>query len=540
MELAAFNGDLTSLELLHKSRLRVGSERAIVYAAYRGHMHVLDWLHQNRRDGCGEDAMALAATAGHLNVVRWLHEIYGLWRTHAALATAAYKGHLAMVTYLLGVPTDSSGPQGDARALDAWEATSVLRSPDLVAIIIAYQEGLPGDIAVVQRLADAVQITRCFSQRPPTAYLAHVPARFASLPYLQRYPHSTTKLPHHALFVSSDVYDRALAHHLSVVEGDVALVQRWLRWDASLCTSATLELAAAASQGPILRLLFEQFPALATPKMMDLVAMSGDLPLLLWLHEAGVACTTAAMDGAAMNGHYDIVIFLHSARTEGCTIAAATAAAVNGHASIVRFLLEQRTEGVDPTLQFSRPHGKHKTCSVNGTTPLEAVNLVAATTELSDTGFTAIVDKGSLVTLQYVYSRGYLKRMTNQVLELAVAKQDHEMLRYILDCVDQENPLRPSDEEWLPPVVCACDLHSQVSTFNGDLVSLELLHKSRLRVGSERAIVYAAYRGHMHTQWLSLPPPATGTLCAGSMRSTVYGEPTPPWPQRRTKATSRW
>ncbi|EQC33406.1 hypothetical protein SDRG_08921 [Saprolegnia diclina VS20] len=348
------------------------------------------------------------------------------------------------------------------------------------------------------------------------------PTRFASLPYLQRYPHPTTKLPHHALFVSPRVYDRALALHLSIVEGDVALVQRWLRWDPSLCTAATLELAAAASQGPILRLLLDQFPALATAKMMDLVAMAGDLALLIWLHEAGAVCTSAAMDGAAMNGHGDIVAFLHSARTEGCTIAAATAAAVHGHASIVRFLLERRTEGVQPSLRFEVPHGEHTTHSVSGNTYLEVVDLVAASVKLTDAAFKVIVEKAGLAALQHVHTCGYLKKMTKPLLELAVTKQDHEMLRYVLDCIDQENPRAPSDVEWLPPDapyehVSMRSLRDGPSPFdrwehckvmelaalNGDMTSLKLLHKSRLRVGSSRAIVYAAYRGHMDVlEWL--------------------------------------
>ncbi|EQC32473.1 hypothetical protein SDRG_09800 [Saprolegnia diclina VS20] len=407
-------------------------------------------------------------------------------------------------------------------------ASSVLRSPELKETIVSYQEGLPQDLAIAQRLADAVTLTpyRLFTSDDEPGYLANVPVRFGSLPYLQRFPHPTTKLPHHALFVSPCYCDRALALHLLIVEGNVALVQRWLRWDASLCTSATLELAAAASQGPILRLLFEQFPALATPKMMDLVAMSGDLPLLKWLHEAGAICSTAAMDGAAMNGHSDVVLFLHSARTEGCTIAAATAAAVNGHASVVRFLLEQRTEGVDPHLRFATPHGEHKTHSVRGETHIAAVDLVAAKVELTDSALQTIVERAGLAVLQHVYARGYLKRMTKRLLELAVAKQDHAMLRYVLHCVDQENPRPPSDNEWLPTyapkvpkgahslsrtgnVVCRFDRWDscqvmELAALNGDLTSLELLHKSRLRVGSRNAIVYAAYRGHMHVlDWLN-------------------------------------
>ncbi|KDO17821.1 hypothetical protein SPRG_16398, partial [Saprolegnia parasitica CBS 223.65] len=261
---------------------------------------------------------------------------------------------------------------------------------------------------------------------------------------------------------------------------------------------------------------------LATAKMMDLVAMSGDLELLIWLHEAGAACTSAAMDGAAMNGHDDVVIFLHSMRTEGCTIVAATAAAVHGHASIVRFLLERRTEGIQPSLRFKVPHGEHTTLSVCSSTHLEAVDLVAATVELTDAAFKTIAKTAGLMALQHVYTCGYLKKMTKPLLELAVATQDHAMLRYVLGCIDHENPRAPSDGEWLPPdapreTVSIESLRDGVSPFdrwehcnvmelaalNGDMTSLKLLHESRLRVGSSRAIVYAAYRGHMDVlEWL--------------------------------------
>ncbi|KDO18046.1 hypothetical protein SPRG_16570, partial [Saprolegnia parasitica CBS 223.65] len=67
-------------------------------------------------------------------------------------------------------------------------ASPVLRSPDLLVAIASYQEGLPEDLAIVQRLADAVELTPCspFANCNQTGYLANVPARFASLPYLQR------------------------------------------------------------------------------------------------------------------------------------------------------------------------------------------------------------------------------------------------------------------------------------------------------------------------------------------------------------------
>ncbi|EQC29164.1 hypothetical protein SDRG_13037 [Saprolegnia diclina VS20] len=405
-------------------------------------------------------------------------------------------------------------------------ASPVLRSSDLVAAVTAYQDGLPKALMDVQRLADAVELTPCLMSFlvDATAYLANVPARFASLPYLQRYPHPSTKLPHHALFVSPCMYDRALGLHCLVVEGNVALVMRWLRFDPSLCTSATLELAAAASQGPLLRLLFTQFPTLATPKMMDLVAMSGDGPLLTWLHEAGATCTVFAMDGAAMNGHEEVVEFLHSHRTEGGSIVAATAAVVHGHARIVRYLLAERTEGIDMSLDFDVPHRHHLTHRIKGTTHLEAVDVATESAgPLTIAAFVTMVDTMGLAALEHFQARGFVQQTPHALLQLAVAKQDHAMLRHVLQCVSQEHARGPSDhDEWLPPdapLQMRRIRHDdprprwggrwvdsnvmELAAFNGDMTSLKLLHESRLRVGSDRAIVYAAYRGHLGVlDWL--------------------------------------
>ncbi|KDO23214.1 hypothetical protein SPRG_11146 [Saprolegnia parasitica CBS 223.65] len=383
-------------------------------------------------------------------------------------------------------------------------ASVVLGSRQLLAIIVAHQSGLPEAIADIPRLTNAVTLAGYTEIK----YLVNIPTRFASLPYLQRYRNPATMLLSHALFMAtnrrSQKVDAALPLHLLVVEGNVAAVALWLRHKPGLVTSRTLELAAAASQGAVLRFLYERYPELATPTMMDLVAKAGDATLLRWLHDAGVSCTTAAMDGAAMNGHLDAVAFLHEARTEGCTKIAATAAVRNGHAAIVRFLLDHRTEGMDPYLRYSIPYIKYQTHSVRGTTHVDAVDAAMARSLLSSEAIQYLTkEKLGFHELQYFYSRGYCK-MAKTLLEWAVTRHDNAMLAYVLNGIRAEHAPPDSDDEWLPSFGDwkngkAIDL----AAFYGDVAALELLHASRLQCASARAMAFASYNGHLHVlQWL--------------------------------------
>ena len=383
-------------------------------------------------------------------------------------------------------------------------ASVVLGSRELFAEIAAHQSGLPEAIADIPRLTSAVTLAGYTEIK----YLTNIPTRFASLPYLQRYRDPATMLLARALFMATSRYsqevDPALPLHLLVVEGNVAAIALWLRYKPGFVTSRTLELAAVASQGAVLRFLYERYPALATSTMMDLVAKAGDATLLRWLHAAGASCTKAAMDSAAMNGHLDAVVFLHEARTEGCTKIAATAAVRNGHAAIVRFLLEHRTEGMDPYLRYSIPYINYHTHFVIGATHVDAVDAAMAQSLLSSEAI-QFLTKAVLGfdELRYFYSRGYCT-MAKSLLEWAVTCHDNAMLAYVLDGICTEHAPPNSDDEWLPPFGDwkngrAIDL----AAFYGDVTALELLHASRLQCASARAMAFASYNGHLHVlQWL--------------------------------------
>ena len=80
--------------------------------------------------------------------------------------------------------------------------------------------------------------------------------------------------------------------------------------------------------------------------IMNLVAWSGHLDVVMWLHENRTeGCSYKAMDWAAGKGHLDVVKWLHENRTEGCSKYAMSLAAMHGHLDVVKWLHENRTEG---------------------------------------------------------------------------------------------------------------------------------------------------------------------------------------------------
>ncbi|KAH9110144.1 hypothetical protein LEN26_013853 [Aphanomyces euteiches] len=80
--------------------------------------------------------------------------------------------------------------------------------------------------------------------------------------------------------------------------------------------------------------------------LMDAAAARGQLDMLAFFHhETKKTCSTDAMDLAAAYGHLTVVAWLHSHRQEGCTTQAMDSAAGQGHLEIVQFLHIHRNEG---------------------------------------------------------------------------------------------------------------------------------------------------------------------------------------------------
>ena len=98
---------------------------------------------------------------------------------------------------------------------------------------------------------------------------------------------------------------------------------------------------------------FEDYP------LMDAAAESGQLEVLIWLHNHGCnECTNTAMNAAAWQGHLDVVKWLHANRKEGCTRDAIDRAAQNGHLDVIKWLHHNRSEGCsDVAISFAKAEG---------------------------------------------------------------------------------------------------------------------------------------------------------------------------------------
>lgn len=100
MDIAAANGNLPMLQLLHESSTAGCTVDAMDKAAAHGWLDIVKWLHSNRSEGCTTAAMDGAAASGHLKVVKWLHSNRSEGCSGDALPRAAASGHLEVVKWL--------------------------------------------------------------------------------------------------------------------------------------------------------------------------------------------------------------------------------------------------------------------------------------------------------------------------------------------------------------------------------------------------------------------------------------------------------
>eukprot|EP00842_Homolaphlyctis_polyrhiza_P001647 jgi/Hompol1/2483/HPOL_000772-RA len=109
IDIAAANGDLATIQLLHEHGSRGCSTEAMDKAAEHGHYEVVEFLQKHYSTnipgvpsggGCTLWAMTAAAKNGHLKIVRFLHEHRREGCTTRAMDSAAKHGHLDVVEFL--------------------------------------------------------------------------------------------------------------------------------------------------------------------------------------------------------------------------------------------------------------------------------------------------------------------------------------------------------------------------------------------------------------------------------------------------------
>ncbi|OQS01236.1 ankyrin repeat-containing protein [Achlya hypogyna] len=320
MDIAACHGDLPTVQLLHRLRLKSCTKNAIDYACARGHLDVARWLHTHRCEGHTPNAIIYAAVGGHLQVIQWLHTVLGEPCSNDALVAAAGRGDIAMLTYLLTLPKR------------AKEGSAVLVSQRLARIsdgLVRYTaNGLALDVAAAQGHLSAIQL---LNHRRPLSSTVATLLRSVFLSW--SWPTDSLWYIHKA---STAAMDLAAANgHLDVVkylhahrnEGCTAkafeqaishghdnIVKFLASHYASVVTDRRSLFMVAAQRGSIATMenLWLLLPIELTPElgeeMAEALITPGHLDLIKWLVETkGLSCTQNTLEYAQSHGHQRVV-----------------------------------------------------------------------------------------------------------------------------------------------------------------------------------------------------------------------------------------
>ncbi|EQC33226.1 hypothetical protein SDRG_09210 [Saprolegnia diclina VS20] len=149
MDIAAMHGDLMTMEMLHRLRLKSASPKALEYACCYGHLDAAKWLVAHGYDGARDNAIALAAANSHVDTVAWLHEECIQPITATAMSTAAANGHMSVVSYMLTRPL----PTFTDDCVTLTTTVLSVRAQDFVMT-----HGFPGDAALQNGHWDIVEL----------------------------------------------------------------------------------------------------------------------------------------------------------------------------------------------------------------------------------------------------------------------------------------------------------------------------------------------------------------------------------------------
>ncbi|OQS05269.1 hypothetical protein THRCLA_02577 [Thraustotheca clavata] len=298
-------------------------------------------------------------------------------------------------------------------------AEMVLRSEDIWRLILPYQDGLT--LLLLDIKKDIVNVRKTkheINQWTAIYYLSNIPARFASLPFIQYSLNADRKLPHYTLCLSNLDNDIILPLIFTIVERQPELVRQWMQCKLSWRDTQSLELAAACGHANIVSILYN-YGIQTTKRAMDFAAMNGDLDLLKWFHDHGQKCTTRAMDGAASYGHFDVVEFLHTHRSKRGSAIALSRAAYNGHANItVKLLHRLRIQCcTQQAINFACGNGHLKIAQWLYANRSEGMNTLALTYAVAKRNFDVVFWLGEVLSI----------RCSPEALATAIYREDDAM-----------------------------------------------------------------------------------------------------------------
>ncbi|ETV82202.1 hypothetical protein H257_04912 [Aphanomyces astaci] len=414
-------------------------------------------------------------------------------------------------------------------------ATSLLLSPDLMHVVVAYQHGIQDDVRPFLEFAivsspDAIDsayvsiVNQCHAMLMP--WLATFgPSRlgklFECIPAmhhlvacvaicsvdhpllvhcLRQQPQSSANLLGMAAYANNTrACEYLIAHNhtrgaldamdWAAINGNLDMIVQLRHAPRNhsgaiqQCLDKGLQGAALNGHRPIVQYLLDNglapITSLHHPKLFNVCASRGHLAMIQYMFALGCSFTTDAMDAAATNGHLDVVQWMHASkrRDQGCTYVALAGACRNGHLEIVTFLHRHRAHDC-----CQRPYIAQSALEIAAANGHLDIVMYLHVHRFSDGALYAMdaaAEHGHLHVLQWLHlhrSEGF----TSRAVDLA-AKHNH------LDVV-----------RWLVSI-SACQKHS---TFLGQLMA-RLGVFQRQYYCTTRAMDDAAANGHLEmVQWL--------------------------------------
>ncbi|EFA81847.1 hypothetical protein PPL_05079 [Heterostelium album PN500] len=260
------------------------------------------------------ELLANASQCGRLDIVQFLLDRITeyLWDFNYALAQAPFSGDLSVLKFF-------SDPKYARFYQPRTNYGEVFNSA-----------ARSGNIAMIEWLVE----NRSQGLEKSNMLLAAISGKqLETIEYLLR--------NHHSLFdKKSPEYLRVVTHeHNSSIETFKLFYDQGFA-----CSDTVFRNATISGNLPLLKWLHSN----TTYKCTDSMYLASDynyFDILKWLNEnrSGEGCSYNEMDVAATNGNLEIVRFLHQNRSEGCSYNAFDGAAENGHLHVVQWLYANRT-----------------------------------------------------------------------------------------------------------------------------------------------------------------------------------------------------
>ncbi|OQR89655.1 ankyrin repeat protein L63-like [Achlya hypogyna] len=230
-------------------------------------------------------------------------------------------------------------------AMGASATATVMASRDLLAVIIAFQNGWHGHTRVL------VHLFREITSSDATLHARSLATFADALPgWIARHG----KQDFDRLFPG---YRRRRLVHYALILGRVGVLESFERCHVLHITQQDLQLAGQHGHLDIVSFLLPRISILHAAIVMDMAVAQGHLKSVEALHRAGAHASEAAYAQACANGFAHVARFLYNAGYRYFPWSVVETAAAQGHLDMIAFLHDIQYPGLDTAVAIAADGG---------------------------------------------------------------------------------------------------------------------------------------------------------------------------------------